>query len=287
MSSRSTGIAFVMLMVVGGLVLWSLSGSDDAAPIVNATVPPTIPAVVEPAAVAAPANAPVAIDAAVTPAATTERTEAPTPSVDAAKLATIRGRCVDENGAPLASCEAIVGGWTANDERMEAWLRDHPKPEWPKPDKRMTAADGSFAITFWPPPPFQFTLTLKHDARAAMAARWHTIAEGKTVDVGDVVMQPGIRVQGRVVDEAGHPVAKVNERQRKRCAANSRTAESGSASRRCCTTRATSVSRPRLDSTRKRTAADSSANARDQSKRRLASKSSRGSNRRQKCPKAK
>lgn len=62
--------------------------------------------------------------------------------------------------------------------------------------------------TFWPPPPFQFTLDLDHAERASMSARWHRIAEGKLVDVGDVVMVRGIRVQGRILDEAGQPVAK-------------------------------------------------------------------------------
>lgn len=207
MSARGPGIAIVLALLVAGAIAWWWSAEDTSTPIADAgATAPAEPAAPASAASAAPATATADIPAPAAPPE--ERVAAPAPSVDAAKLATIRGRCVDENGAPLADCAIAVHGWGANQERTDAWLRDHAKPEWTD-RKQTTGADGTFAITFWPPPPFQFTLDLEHPARAKMAARWYTIAEGKTVDVGDVVMPLGIRLQGRVVDEAGRPMAKV------------------------------------------------------------------------------
>jgi protocatechuate 3,4-dioxygenase beta subunit len=137
-----------------------------------------------------------------------QRTEA-TPAAEAAdpKLATIRGRCVDEKGDPVAGCKVLLRGRIHSQERETAWLRDHPRPQWTDPPAQPTGADGVFAFTFWPPPPFQFTIELRRDDLAAMRALWLALTEGRVLDVGDVVMVPGIRVQGRVVDEGGNPVA--------------------------------------------------------------------------------
>jgi hypothetical protein len=71
-----------------------------------------------------------------------------------------------------------------------------------------TATDGVFVFTFWPPPPFQFTVDVRQDGRGTMGGRWSTIAEGATKDVGDVRMGPGVLVQGRVVDDTGAPCEK-------------------------------------------------------------------------------
>jgi len=137
-----------------------------------------------------------------------QRTEA-TPAATASdpKLATIRGRCVDENGDPVAGCKVLLRGWIHSQERETAWLRDHPGPQWTDPPASSTGADGVFAFTFWPPPPFQFAIELHRDDLARMRALWPSLAEGRVLDVGDVVMVPGIRVQGRVVYEGGDPVA--------------------------------------------------------------------------------
>lgn len=124
-------------------------------------------------------------------------------------LATLRGRCVDEHGAPLADCKVSLQGWECNNQRMEAWLTDHGKPPtWQNPAAVTTAADGVFVFTFWPPPPFQFALDVAREGRGAMNGRWSELAEGSTKDVGDVVMSPGVLVRGRVVDDQGIPQAK-------------------------------------------------------------------------------
>lgn len=167
---------------------------------------PDAPARVVTAPVAVAEAAPTASPA----ASAGEREAAPAPAPG--PLAIVRGRCVDAQGAPLAACRARVHGWMGNEARMDAWRRDHARPDWQDPPVVATAADGRFELAFWPPPPFQFTLDLEHDRFAQQSARWSTIAPGAVVDVGDVVMRPGIRVQGRTVDEAGRPVADVTLR---------------------------------------------------------------------------
>ncbi|MEQ1632724.1 MAG: hypothetical protein ABL997_10155 [Planctomycetota bacterium] len=134
------------------------------------------------------------------------RTMAPT--IDP-RLATLRGRCVDEHGTPLAGCTATMRGFRANAQRMDAWRKDHAaEPEWEDPPEFTTSADGVFAFTFLPPPPFQFALDLSQRGRGNMSGRWSTLAEGSIEDVGDVAMLPGVHVRGRVVDEQGTPQAK-------------------------------------------------------------------------------
>lgn len=210
----SLGIVLLLLLALG---LWlGLSGRGDdapptpAAPLAAGAVPAAAAAAGALAASTAPAT--VTNASATTHDAESERTAVAPAAAAPGPLATVRGRCVDEHGAPVAGCRVHVHGWTANSQRMDAWRRDHPEPEWKDPATITTLADGTFVHTFWPPPPFQFTLDIDHDERASMAARWHTLAEGKGVDVGDVVMVPGIRVQGRVLDEAGKAVEKVSVR---------------------------------------------------------------------------
>jgi len=165
----------------------------------NAPATPASAAAIESEGAHAPDAVPAAADAA-------SRIAAP---VADPKLATLRGRCVDENGAPLAGCKVTLHGWEANSQRMDKWLADHADaPQWKDPPAITTAADGAFVFTFWPPPPFQFTVDVRQDGRGAMDGRWSTIAEGSTKDVGDVRMGRGVQVRGRVVDDKGTPCEK-------------------------------------------------------------------------------
>lgn len=125
------------------------------------------------------------------------------------KLATVRGRCVDTEGSPLAGCKVNINGWGANSERTDAWLLEHGKePEWQDPEAAETGSDGTFEFRFWPPPPFQFTLDLSKPGHGPMSARWHGLAVGDTRDVGDVTMQPGVEVSGHVTTANGVAVPK-------------------------------------------------------------------------------
>lgn len=125
------------------------------------------------------------------------------------KLATIRGRCVDGNGAPLANAKVWLHGWEASQERVAAWLVEHARPEWRDPPEFLTGSDGLFTFTFWPPGPYQFSCQASHPDMVPVVARWLELAEGEVVDAGDVVMLSGANVRGHVVDDQQQPLADV------------------------------------------------------------------------------
>lgn len=199
-------VVLAALLVAGWLVFRESAVQPLSSPA--GTVAPTeapVPATAVSSASAVDAPSPIPIDA------TTERAAAPpTAAPPPGPLTTLRGRCVDPQGQPLAGCVVSVDGWTGNSERMDQWLLEHAKPDWQNPPEQTTGADGTFSFAFWPPPPFQFTLDVEHPERAAMGARWGELPVGVVRDVGDVVMQPGIKVQGQVVDESGQPAGKVD-----------------------------------------------------------------------------
>nr|HMQ21563.1 carboxypeptidase-like regulatory domain-containing protein [Planctomycetota bacterium] len=125
-------------------------------------------------------------------------------------LATLRGRCVDTRGQPIAGCRVSLHGGTASLARLDAWLEQHPaKPEWKAPLVFTTGDDGRFSFEFWPPPPFEFTVEVEGEGFHALRARWPTLAEAEVQDLGDIVMQIGVQLHGRVVDTDGTPQPKV------------------------------------------------------------------------------
>ena len=208
MNSRiAVGGAVVFAAAIAFLWFVVRGAGDVAAPpvaIAHPLVEPTSPSP-EQGAMAAPASV------ADVPTATAGAPAEPRREfvIPAANTATLRGRCVDASGAPLADCKVHLQGWGANSERMEAWLQEHAeKPEWTNPEDILTGADGSFAFTFWPPPPFQFALDVRRDGCGALGGRWSALKEGSTTDVGDVVLSPGVRITGRVVDADGVPQAR-------------------------------------------------------------------------------
>jgi hypothetical protein len=92
---------------------------------------------------------------------------------------------------------------------MREWLVDHDPVAWQDPPAQTTGADGRFACTFEPPPPFGFTLRLRGEGRVVMETEWDAIAPGATLDLGDVVLLAGCRVTGEVVDQDQAPVDEV------------------------------------------------------------------------------
>lgn len=210
MEARARVVVTVMALSVLAAVAWLLVDRELQAP--NPAAPLEAAPTDAPAAPSAPATADATaatkLEAAVVEDAAESAPRVQAPLVDA-KLATLRGRCVDEHGAPLAGCKVSLHGWQGNSQSMDAWLKDHAEePAWQDPPAVTTAADGVFVFPFWPPPPFQFALDVRLEGRGAKSGRWGTIAEGSTKDVGDVVLSPGVRVSGRVVDEQGAPQEK-------------------------------------------------------------------------------
>ena len=190
----AVGGGAVVLAVVAGLFM--LPGAPAAKPMVNAGDGAAPSAVV--------ADLPkVQSEAASAPDASLQRREVVAEPPIAS--ATLRGRCVDGNGNPLAGVEARLDG-TGYLSRLDAWLRDHAEPA-PIHQQTTTAADGTFAFTFAPPPPFKFQLELRDLEHVAQRAFWRELAAGATTDLGDVVLPDGARVQGRVVDTDASDVA--------------------------------------------------------------------------------
>ncbi|MFY9345507.1 MAG: carboxypeptidase-like regulatory domain-containing protein, partial [Planctomycetota bacterium] len=124
---------------------------------------------------------------------------------------TLRGRIVDAAGQPLAGIQAGLTGWTGNSQRLAAWTKDNAEPA-RIDQKATTGPDGVFTFRCWPPPPFQFSLRLQGTGFAMWGQRWHEWAPGGTTDLGDVQLERGTLLRGRVVDAAGAPVAKVEVR---------------------------------------------------------------------------
>jgi protocatechuate 3,4-dioxygenase beta subunit len=207
-----------------GIALWFLAPPHGDGPAPATVEPAAAETAVAPAAAAHPApsaNAPTTAPVVAEGAHGPQRTEVRT---DGRRRATLRGRCVDGQGTPLADCRVRLHGWQANRARMDAWLKDHAdQPQWQDPPAVATGADGVFAFDFWPPPPFQFTVDVARDGCGGMSGRWSTLAEGSTTDVGDVALLPGVRVAGRVLDESGRPQGKERITLQRRADADART----------------------------------------------------------------
>lgn len=195
----------LLALVIGTWLLW-----PRALPPAPANLAPTPPAATEGAAPAPAALVQAPAAATATTEVTAERTAAP--AVEATgPFCTLRGRCVDATGQPIAGVKITLTGWGANDQRMQAWLSDHDEPK-RLDEKRTTGPDGVFEFRFWPPPPFQFAMRLHNDGFATWGNRWSELAAGTTKDLGDVRLERGTLLLGRVLDASGAPLAKAEVR---------------------------------------------------------------------------
>lgn len=138
----------------------------------------------------------------------TEATPPPAPAPDANAaanggdaLATYVGRCVDEQGAPLAgvsvvgSCRTNQGGDRRGSEAV------------------LSAEDGRFRVRLPLAPKAHQELVLECADRCEVRGNFGGVA-GETVELGDVVVPLACSVRGRVVDRAGQPQEGVRVRLR-------------------------------------------------------------------------
>ncbi|MFN7591260.1 MAG: hypothetical protein ACK5UQ_22515, partial [Planctomycetota bacterium] len=181
------------LLVVAAVAWWAWSSNTPEVATESTTPNADAPANT--------ARAEVAISSGPTAEATTQRTSALVPENASSQgpESILRGRCVDAAGRPLAGVEALLSSWTANTERAAAWTRDHAMPERIE-RKTTTGADGAFELRFWPPPPFAFSLSLERAGLSPMRAQWSEITPGTTKDFGDIPMQVGTLLIGRVLE---------------------------------------------------------------------------------------
>ena len=196
--SRIVAVLVVLLAAVAALH-WRGPGID-AEDSPSSPAPP-LPGP-NPPSQAATARAVAPIDA---PAARTPVERPPEPgAAPAAAPARVIGRCVAaESGAPLAGCSVQFSGFPSNSSEMAR----HGPVEWTDPEPVRTAEGGRFEIEFDPPPPYQHFLEVSCEGRVPRTARWGAFQPGQVADLGDVQLQRGYAVAGRVTDTVGAPVA--------------------------------------------------------------------------------
>ncbi|MCA8970634.1 MAG: carboxypeptidase regulatory-like domain-containing protein [Planctomycetes bacterium] len=198
----SIGIA-VLVLLLGGLAWFVFDRAD--APEVDLGNAPSLQADV-------PTASPVVVDRSRGDAEQETRRafveEASSPEPKEARSAHIVGRCVNENGEPLAGCVVRLIGVRGSPKRMDAWLKDHAGVVWEDPGALTTLADGRFEIRFVPPTPYRFELDVRAPACVDVCGRWQCIEEGRRVDLGDITLVAGAGVSGRILTTKGSPVAK-------------------------------------------------------------------------------
>lgn len=121
--------------------------------------------------------------------------------------AIVHGRCVDEDGEPLANVPVSLQGWPSSTPALELFQREHGAIAWQDPPDALSDAEGRFAHRFDPPPPFRFRVTAMVLGRVRVYQRWSSHAPGSSTDLGDLVLVRGVAVLGVLVDEQGAGVA--------------------------------------------------------------------------------
>lgn len=121
------------------------------------------------------------------------------PAAEPSELATIRGRCVDASGTPVAGVVARLAG--LHPERPEERAPGLPQ-------QVTTSSDGRFEVQCAPGTERMYFLTLRSDRFAGLDARWNGLQPGAK-DLGDLLLHAGVRLAGRVVDPDGVAVTDV------------------------------------------------------------------------------
>ncbi|HZN40879.1 MAG TPA: sigma-70 family RNA polymerase sigma factor [Planctomycetota bacterium] len=224
-AGKLLGVAAAAVLALAAA--WWLRGDEPAGPGAVTAATPSLPLAGAAGAGGQPSDA--------GSGAAAQRTALPEPRP---APATLRGRCVDAAGAPLAGCRVTLDGRADIDGDLEYWVRHHYDPQWENPPAAHTGADGRFEFGFVPHEPLRFSVRMAIDGLVAMTARWPArtsgkgIAPGEDIDLGDVVLGPGMLARGRVADDTGAPVAGVRvslqRRQRAAESASPQPAESDS-----------------------------------------------------------
>ncbi|HLQ37814.1 MAG TPA: hypothetical protein VK348_08435, partial [Planctomycetota bacterium] len=137
-----------------------------------------------------------------------DRTQVPLVAAPAPEQsATIHGRCIDEQGNPLAGVAVKLHGFSDLDRtRLQTWEREHHVAISWRDQQQTGSSDGTFTVTFVPPAPFRYELSLALSGRVPLTAEWRSIELSATIDVGDVALPHGVLVRGRVIDTVDAPV---------------------------------------------------------------------------------
>lgn len=113
----------------------------------------------------------------------------------------LRGRVVSDAGAPLANARVIVG----DNDFMPLEVISSSNEEFAKRWNTVTRADGRFEIRG--PVAGRLRLGIWVDGYAPLLQENINLANGAGTDLGDLVVQRGVRLSGYVTVEGGGPVA--------------------------------------------------------------------------------
>lgn len=200
-------LAVVALLLIGGLLYWTGDATHDATSA-------------DPAQRPTPTSAPhAAVDLADAPDAGRDRT-APAVAGDApgrvetptseGRAQRVSGRVLDESGKPVAGATIYAAAGGGFDDMA---LDEFDPIEMPWMQRVETKSDSAG----------RFALDPKINARVRIAVRAggfapldveRTISETKP-EVGDLVVQTGVVLEGRVIDHLGRPVAGAELRRRR------------------------------------------------------------------------
>lgn len=119
----------------------------------------------------------------------------------------VRGRCVGEDGLPLADCAAVLIRMPAQTEAWLVWRRENPTAELPAPVLVTTSADGRFEVAGVAAPAFAVVLRVVRSDLVPAHATLGSPGRAARIDIGDFVLHRGVKIVGRVTSEDGAPCA--------------------------------------------------------------------------------
>ena len=196
----------VLVVAISAVAAWWIDGAgpapasfdaDSSTTSAAATAPTSSAGAAAPQPSEPPADAPASDPL---PARTTTTTPASAP-----REFLVRGRCVDEHGHPLADCLAALIRGIANTKAGEAWRQQNPGQKPPPPNFARTTADGLFAIAMESDPSFLVYVRLERPGCVPAHAMLDMPTPGAELELGDVVLWPGVRVVGTVTFDDGRP----------------------------------------------------------------------------------
>lgn len=118
----------------------------------------------------------------------------------------ISGRCIaEETGEPLAGCELHFFGYEA---RSPSQFKQYPEWAWQNPEDIITGVDGRFEFRLGQPHELGlYILSIKKDGRLTRRADW-TAPDNplRDFDFGDINLQVGTILKGRVLSMDGRPL---------------------------------------------------------------------------------
>jgi len=189
-------LALVVLAAVGGFALWFTASSSEQVPNVTpASEVAAAPAQREPGGADVELTTPAVAPESATPERAALVAEPEPVATKADGRATIAGRVVDDTGRPVAGAEVAAResrfGVFAGRHRLDDGIRTKTGPDG-RFELRSQAGDYTLAVGasgFAP---------LRSDV---------VVGEGQSRDVGNLALDRGVELRGRVVDLRGQPVA--------------------------------------------------------------------------------